>query len=82
MSRAVHIFERVDGAPFQPLDRVRVVRAIDADVHDVSRFVGFSGVVRYLEYSCGCGQSFPADPMVGVDVGGETEEFWPEELAR
>ena len=56
----------VPGAPFQPGASVCVLSAEDVDVHDVSRFIGAHGVVEYLEYSCGCGQQYPDDPMIGV----------------
>ena len=74
--------ERVDGSPFQRGEIVRVVGVTDADIHDVSRFVGRLGLVDYLEYDCGAGQSYPRDPMIGVRFPrGDAEEFWPEELA-
>lgn len=73
--------EHVVGAPFQPGDRVSIVKAIDVSVYDVRQHVGSVGRVAYLEYDCGCGQTYPTDPMIGVDVGGAIEEFWPEELA-
>ncbi len=82
MSGARPIREHVDGAPFQPGGNACVVAAIDKDIHDVSGFVGKIGVVQYLEYSCGCGQSYPDDPMIGVTFpDGRREEFWKEELA-
>lgn len=73
---------RIEGAPFQVHDRVRVVDAIDRELYDVSRFVGRVGRVVHLDYDCGCGQSNPGDPMIGVKFrGGVVEEFWREELA-
>lgn len=76
------LHEPVFGAPFQPGDEVVVVKAIDRNVYDVRRLVGLRGRVKYLEYSCGCGQSYPGDPMIGVDFGGGVvEELWREELA-
>jgi hypothetical protein len=73
----------VEGAPYQPGDPVRVVQAIDKYVHDMSKYVGRVGRVAYLEYTCGCGQHYPDDPMVGVEVEGDDEvtEFWREELS-
>ena len=72
----------VAGSPFQPGDRVTVTRATDRDVYDVTRYVGCSGVVDYLEYECGCGQHFPEEPMVGVKFeDGTVEAFWPGELS-
>lgn len=77
------IREPVPGAPYQPGDPVTVVDAVDVEIHDVSSHVGRRGRVAYLEYDCGSGQSYPGDPMVGVDLeGGGSEEFWPEELAK
>ena len=81
MTSARPIRERVAGAPYQPGDAVRVVQAVDRSIHDVTLFVGHVGVVDYLEYSCGCGQAFPDDPMIGVTFeGGLSEEFWREEV--
>ena len=73
--------EHVVGAPFQAGQAVRVVAAIDTEVHDVSEFVGACGTVAYLEYNCGCSQTYPEDPMIGVKFpDGRGEEFWSEEL--
>lgn len=75
--------DRIDGAPFQPGGIIRVVRAIDAGIHDVSSFIGRLGLVKYLEYDCGCGQTYPIDPMIGVKFSdGTSEEFWSEELCE
>jgi len=73
---------RVPGAPLQPGQLVTVVRAVDEEVHDVGEHVGQPGRVLYLEYSCGCGQTYPGDPMIGVRLGdvGPVVEFWKEEL--
>jgi hypothetical protein len=66
------------GAPFQPGDKVNVISKGDAPTSHVGR----AGVVAHLEYSCGCGQTFPEDPMIGVRFPeGELEEFWKEELS-
>ena len=73
----------VDGAPYQPTQAVRVVMSVEdaGTPADVSDFIGRSGVVEYLEYSCGCGQRFPDDPMIGVRFpDGTGQEFWREEL--
>ena len=84
--RARPIVSHVDGAPHQRGDRVRVVTATDVEIHDVSALVGCVGRVVYLEYSCGCGQAYPHEPMIGVafrtpGVCEELwEEFWPEEI--
>ena len=67
------------GAPVKIGARVRVGKGSDC-TFDAS-FRGANGVVEYLEYSCGCGQSFPHDPMIGVRFpDGRLEEFWAEEL--
>lgn len=72
---------RTEGSPFQPGEVVLVVAATDEGIHDVTEFIGRRGVVKYLEYKCGCGQTYPGDPMIGVAFpGGANEEFWHEEL--
>lgn len=75
------LFERVEGSPFQPADRVKVVDIADSTADP--RNVGKTGCVVFLEYDCGCGQQFPNDPMIGVrfDDGSGESEFWAEELA-
>ena len=77
------IREHVEGSPFQPGESVEV--ACSAEMPEsgcgVAEFVGRAGRVVHLEYGCGCGQSYPDDPMIGVDFdGGDVQEFWREEL--
>ena len=70
----------VPGAPRQPGDFVRVVAILDSTA-DVA-LVGSVGRVVHLEYGCGCGQRYPDDPMIGVELaGGIVEEFWRHALA-
>lgn len=78
---ACPIRDKTDGAPFQPGERVKVVAALHPEVDDGRPYIGRAGTVDYLEYFCGCGQSFPHDPMIGVlfDEGGG-REFWHEEI--
>jgi hypothetical protein len=77
------IREPVPGAPRQPGELVVVAAAIDRAFHDVSEHIGKTGRVAYLEYGCGCGQRYPDDPMIGVELDdGSAEEFWREELRR
>lgn len=74
------IREPVPGAPYQPGDLVRVVAILDSTAD--AALVGAVGRVVHLEYSCGCGQRYPDDPMIGVELdGGVREEFWRDELA-
>jgi len=75
----VHIRTNVPGAPFHIGDKVRVIKGTD-ETFD-RRFLRRVGVVEHFEYSCGCGQTYPNDPMIGVEFrSGEVEEFWQEEL--
>jgi hypothetical protein len=43
--------------------------------------LGLTGQVVHYDYACGCGQSYPDDPMIGVKIQGEVFEFWKEELS-
>lgn len=80
-SWAKPVYVRTEGAPYQPGQRVLVVASIEPQVADVSEYIGFTGTVEHLEYSCGCGQKYPDDPMIGVRFrDGRLEEFWFEEL--
>jgi hypothetical protein len=73
------IYKDVVGAPFRIGDAVKVVSLSD-DTADED-LLGCQGSVLYFEYSCGCGQTFPNDPMIGVQFGERTAEFWKEELS-
>lgn len=69
----------VSGAPFRIGLRVKVIKRSDNTVSE--KCVGKTGHIDYYEYSCGCGQTFPHDPMIGVILdSGEREEFWREEI--
>jgi hypothetical protein len=71
----------VDGAPFKIGDHVTVLNNPNGDDTFDVRFVGQDGFVKHFEYDCGCGQTFPVDPMIGVKFDdGQIEEFWKEEL--
>jgi hypothetical protein len=77
------IRHQVSGAPYQPGQAVTVVASAEGDcpLTGVSEYIGKSGVVEYLEYSCGCGQRYPDDPMIGVNFPDRRQqEFWHEEL--
>ena len=74
-----NFFRGVPGSPFRIWQDVRIVRRSDDTVSE--KFIGRKGMVIYLDYSCGCGQSYPNDPMIGVLFSrGVIEEFWREEL--
>jgi hypothetical protein len=78
-SSSNRIHENVLGCPFHIGQRVCVIAA--ADETAAIEFLGRVGTVAYFEYECGCGQTYPKDPMIGVLFGNKIEEFWKEELA-
>jgi hypothetical protein len=69
----------VAGAPFKIGDIVKVILLADETAN--ARFFGKHGEVVWFEYSCGCGQTYPNDPMIGVQFKSKVEEFWKEEIA-
>lgn len=74
------LYKNIIGAPFRIDDGVKIAATANDETFDL-RFCGEIGKVLYFEYDCGCGQSFPSDPMIGVCFSnGEVEEFWKEEL--
>ena len=79
------ITTHVHGSPYQVGETVRVVRSLDSEASQcgVHEHIGRVGTVRHLEYFCGCGQSYPDAPMIGITfTDGSWEEFWPEEMER
>ena len=78
--RSTHgIHHDVAGAPFKIGDIVKVACLADETAN--ARFLGKKGKVVWFEYSCGCGQTYPGDPMIGVQFKSRAEDFWEEELA-
>jgi len=62
-------------------DEVLVLSNPNNDDTFSGKYIGLKGQVKYFDYDCGCGQSYPNDPMIGVEFSnGEVEEFWKEEL--
>lgn len=82
--KAKPIYSDIDGAPFYIGARVKIAKLTDKTGNQ--SLIGKSGEVVYYEYSCGSGQNYPEDPMIGVsmDLLGNDEkiieEFWKEEL--
>lgn len=73
------VYTDVEGAPFNIGQQVVVVGSEDQTFDCASE--GRDGIVEYFEYDCGCGQTHPGDPMIGVVFrDGTREEFWKEEL--
>jgi len=71
----------VDGAPCKIGDKVKVLHNPNMDETFDKRFFNAICEVIYFEYECGCGQTFPGDPMIGIKSSdGKIGEFWKEEL--
>ena len=79
MKMARPIYHNIKGAPFSIGRRVQVLKLVDNTGN--TALVGRMGRIEYYEYSCGCGQTYPSDPMIGLRFSnGTLEEFWTEEL--
>ena len=75
------LYHDVDGSPRKIGDRVRTGEGTDETFDE--QYKGLTGTVAYLEYECGCGQTYPTDPMIGVRLDtGALPEFWTEELEK
>ena len=71
----------IDGAPCKIGDKVKVLNNPNMDETFDKRFFNNICEVIYFEYDCGCGQTFPEDPMIGIKSSvGKIGEFWKEEL--
>ena len=78
VTRTKHIYTDVPGAPYRIGTPVRVTQLVDETGN--RKWLRRTGHVKYFDYFCGCGQTYPDDPMIGVEYRGCTEEFWKEEL--
>lgn len=71
----------IDGAPYRIGDVVVVLDNPNRDTTFNCVYSGKQGVIEHFEYDCGCGQSFPEDPLVGVRFSDQKiAEFWKDEL--
>lgn len=72
----------IDGAPFKIGNKVKVMNNPSNDETFDKKYINKTGEVIFFEYDCGCGQTFPQDPMIGLRfLNGMTAEFWKEELS-
>lgn len=72
----------IDGAPFKISDKVIILNNPSSDDTFDKEFIGKEGTIIFFEYDCGCGQTYPNDPMIGVKFSNnEVAEFWREEIA-
>ncbi len=75
------IEHNVEGAPFKIGQRVRILNNPSNDETFDKRFANKVGEIKYFEYESGCGQTFPSDPMISVQLNnGKRDGFWHEEL--
>ncbi len=52
----------------------------DDDTFD-DKFADQVGEIKHFEYESSCGQTYPGDPMIGVQLDdGKRDGFWHEEL--
>jgi hypothetical protein len=71
----------VPGSPFKIGDLIIVLDSLSRDSTFDIKYIGEKGIVIFFEYDCGCGQTFPSDPMIGVRFPNlKVEEFWKEEI--
>lgn len=71
----------IEGAPFKLGDTVHILDNPNNDDTFNRNYSCKQGLVEHFEYECGCGQTYPGDPMIGVRFeNGQIAEFWKEEL--
>lgn len=75
------IYEDVNDAPFHIGCEVKVIDGDGKDETFNLETLSMKGTIEYYEYQCGCGQTYPHDPMIGVRLSDNSlQEFWKEEL--
>ena len=68
----------IDGAPYKIGQKVKVLNNPNKDDTFDVKLINKKGEIIFF---CGCGQTFPTDPMIGVKFSnGSIDEFWKEEL--
>jgi hypothetical protein len=67
-----------DGVAVRLGNKVEVVYLADDTVS--GKYLGRVGIVLAFDFDCGCGQSYPDDPMIKVLFENSCEEFWREEI--
>jgi hypothetical protein len=78
-----YIKDNIHGAPFEIGDAIKVNEQNICDSTFENKFIGLEGIIIFFEYNCGCCQSYPNDPMIGVQFpNGEIFEFWKEEITK
>lgn len=71
----------IEGAPYKIGEDVVILDNPSNDETFDKKFVGRKGMIVFYEYDCGCGQTYPNDPMIGVRFSnGKIAEFWEEEI--
>lgn len=72
----------IEGATYRIGDKITVLNNPLKDETFDKKFIGKEGTVAFFEYDCGCGQTYPDDPMIGVKFrNGNVAEFWKDEIA-
>lgn len=74
-------YDDIEGAPFRIGQMVKVLENPSNDETFDIDFANKLGKIRFFEYESGCGQTFPHDPMISVELAdGKRDGFWKEEL--
>ncbi len=84
LGRARRSRSEIPGSPYQPGQRVKVVGPNapgDIDQDMCAPYLQCEGTVRELRYGMGCGDRYPNDPMIFVQLDdGRNYDFWHNEL--
>ena len=70
------LYHDIKGAPFRIGQMVRVLENPSNDETFDMKFANKIGKIRFFEYESGCGQTFPRDPMISVELtDGKSDGF-------
>jgi hypothetical protein len=77
----MNITTNIKGCPFKIGEKVKIKKPCDETGYP--SYEGKIGVIQYFNYDCGCSQTYPNDPMIGVKFSNKKiKEFWGEELDK
>ena len=75
------LYHDIGGAPFRIGQTVKILENPSNDETFDLDFANNVGKIKFFEYESGCGQRFPDDPMISVELtDGKRDGFWKEEL--
>lgn len=77
----MNITHNIKEIKFKINQNIKVINLIDKTGNRY--YLNKIGLIKYFNFDCGCEQTFPHNPMIGIKFfNGKIEEFWKEEITK